>query len=130
VLICVLLNSLADKGAKYIMFYNNVPAGSSAVTAVVPGVLGVGMVPAATGAEWIRLLSNGTSVILNIVDPDFAMQYPTTAPNTNTGGFLSTYTSWGPTYELDVKPQFSTPGGLILSTYPLDLGGYAVLSGT
>lgn len=51
-------------------------------------------------------------------------------PNTATGGFLSTYTSWGPNFELDVKQQISAPGGLILSTFPRALGSYAVLSGT
>jgi hypothetical protein len=50
--------------------------------------------------------------------------------NTFTPGFLSTYTTWGPTWELDVKPQISTPGGIIFSTYPQKLGSYAVLSGT
>lgn len=88
------------------------------------------MTTAAQGAEWIGLLANGSSVTLNIVDPEFASQYPETGPNSATPGFLSTYTSWGPTYEVDVKQQFSSPGGIILSTYPLDLGGYAVLSGT
>jgi len=43
---------------------------------------------------------------------------------------VSTYSSWGPTYEVHVKPQVTAPGGMILSTYPLDLGGHAVLSGT
>ncbi|OQO12230.1 hypothetical protein B0A48_02871 [Cryoendolithus antarcticus] len=124
------VTNVAAKGARYVMFYNNVSPGSTAVTAVVPGILGVGMTSAAQGAEWIRLLSSGSSVTLNIVDPEVAQQYPASAPNTATGGFLSTYTSWGPNYELEVKQQFSAPGGLILSTYPLDLGAYAVLSGT
>lgn len=43
---------------------------------------------------------------------------------------MSTYTSWGPTYEVDFKPQLAAPGGSILSTYPTSLGSYAVLSGT
>lgn len=43
---------------------------------------------------------------------------------------MSTYTSWGPTYEVDFKPQLAAPGGSILSTYPTALGSYAVLSGT
>lgn len=43
---------------------------------------------------------------------------------------MSTYTSWGPTYEVDFKPQLASPGGSILSTYPTALGSYAVLSGT
>jgi subtilisin family serine protease len=123
------VENVVAKGAKYVMFYNNA-AGATAVTAAVDGLVAVGMTTADTGAKWISLLSNGTDVIVNIVDPDSASQYPSTSDNTATGGFLSTYTSWGPTYELDFYPQFSAPGGLILSTYPLELGGYAVLSGT
>lgn len=43
---------------------------------------------------------------------------------------MSTFTSWGPTYEVDFKPQLASPGGSILSTYPTALGSYAVASGT
>ena len=117
------------KGAQYVMIYNNV-GGVSAVTADVEGVVGIGSVSADQGAEWVNLLADGVEVTLNIIDPETATRYPVFSPNNITGGFLSTYTSWGPTYELDVKPQISAPGGNILSTYPLALGGYAVLSGT
>ena len=123
------VENVVAKGAKYVMFYNNA-AGASAVTADVEGLVAVGMTTAETGAQWISILSNGTDITVNIIDPDSASQYPSTRENTATGGFLSTFTSWGPTYELDFYPQFSAPGGLILSTYPLELGGYAVLSGT
>lgn len=123
------VENVVAKGAKYVMFYNNA-AGATAVTADVEGLVAVGMTTAQTGAQWISILSNGTDVVVNIVDPDSAAQYPSSTDNTATGGFLSTYTSWGPTYELDFYPQFSAPGGLILSTYPLEKGGYAVLSGT
>lgn len=43
---------------------------------------------------------------------------------------MSPTSSWGVSFELDVKPQFVTPGANILSTWPLDLGGYQVQSGT
>lgn len=123
------VQNVVDKGARYVMFYNNA-AGSTSVTAEVEGLTAVGMTTADTGAQWIDFLANGTEVVVNIIDSEFAEQYPSTRDNTATGGFLSTFTSWGPTYELDFYPQFSAPGGLILSTYPLELGGYAVLSGT
>lgn len=51
-------------------------------------------------------------------------------PNAATGGALSAFTSWGPSWEMDLKPQLAAPGGNILSTYPRALGAYAVLSGT
>ncbi|EFQ35996.1 subtilase [Colletotrichum graminicola] len=45
-------------------------------------------------------------------------------------GKVSYYTSWGPTFELTVAPSFGAPGGEVLSTWPVALGSYAVLSGT
>lgn len=43
---------------------------------------------------------------------------------------MSLFSSWGPTWEMDLKPTFAAPGGYILSTWPLALGGYAIQSGT
>lgn len=116
-------------GAKYILFYNNV-AGASAVSVAVDGILASGMVTADQGATWVSALEAGSEVELDFGDPDTAPVLLTTSDNTLTGGSLSTYTSWGPTFEADVKPQFGSPGGNILSTYPVPLGSYAVLSGT
>lgn len=50
--------------------------------------------------------------------------------NNISGGLLSIFTSWGPTNELSIKPNIAAPGGIIYSTFPLPLGGYAVLLGT
>jgi subtilisin family serine protease len=43
---------------------------------------------------------------------------------------MSSFSTYGPTYEVDFKPTLSAPGGNILSTYPLPLGGWALESGT
>ncbi|EGR46959.1 uncharacterized protein TRIREDRAFT_109276 [Trichoderma reesei QM6a] len=40
------------------------------------------------------------------------------------------FSSFGPTIEMTLEPKISAPGGTILSTFPVDAGGYAVLSGT
>ncbi len=49
-------------------------------------------------------------------------------------GTSSLFSSYGPTEEGSLKPSFSTPGGWILSTWPIFDGlggeGYALLSGT
>ncbi|TQV99640.1 subtilisin [Cordyceps javanica] len=45
-----------------------------------------------------------------------------------TGGTPSAFSSWGPTMEMDLKPQFTGPGGDILSTLPDNKYGKA--SGT
>ena len=117
------------KGAKYVMFYNNV-VGTATVSAKVDGISGVAMVTAEQGQTWISALQAGSKVVVNMADPATAGKFLAYFNNTATAGFLSEFTSWGPTFEVEVKPQFSTPGGMILSTYPRALGSYGVLSGT
>ena len=47
-----------------------------------------------------------------------------------TSGMASSFTSYGLTSELGFKPNIGAPGGLITSTYPLEKGAKATLSGT
>ena len=47
-----------------------------------------------------------------------------------TGGLISSFSSYGLNAELTLKPDIGAPGGLIRSTYPLEAGGYATVSGT
>jgi hypothetical protein len=47
-----------------------------------------------------------------------------------TGGLISSFSSYGLEAELDLKPDLGAPGGLIRSTYPLEDGAYATISGT
>jgi minor extracellular serine protease Vpr len=53
----------------------------------------------------------------------------TTALNP-TGNLISSFSSYGLAPDLSLKPDIAAPGGLIYSTYPLALGGYATVSGT
>ncbi|CAG8698956.1 3626_t:CDS:1, partial [Ambispora leptoticha] len=57
--------------------------------------------------------------------------YNETLPFTNpTSGKISSFSSLGPSYELDIKPEIAAPGGSIFSTYPIKLGSYETLDGT
>ena len=47
-----------------------------------------------------------------------------------TGGLISGFSSFGPAPDLSFKPNIGAPGGGILSSYPLEQGGTATLSGT
>jgi minor extracellular serine protease Vpr len=47
-----------------------------------------------------------------------------------TAGQPSSFTSWGLAPSLGFKPDIAAPGGLIKSTYPLEQGGFATISGT
>ncbi|EHK46944.1 hypothetical protein TRIATDRAFT_91009 [Trichoderma atroviride IMI 206040] len=46
------------------------------------------------------------------------------------GATVDAFSSYGPTVEMTLAPKISSPGGNILSTWPLEGGGYALLSGT
>ena len=47
-----------------------------------------------------------------------------------TGNLISSFSSYGLSPDLALKPDLGAPGGNIWSTYPLELGGYTSLSGT
>jgi subtilisin family serine protease len=47
-----------------------------------------------------------------------------------TGGLISGFSSYGTEAELNLKPDIGAPGGFIRSSYPLEKGGYATISGT
>ncbi|PTB75520.1 subtilisin-like protein [Trichoderma longibrachiatum ATCC 18648] len=122
--------NVAAKGAKYLLYYNNIAGALAVDVSAVPEIEAVGMVDDKTGATWIAALKAGKTVTLTLTDPVESEKQIQFADNPTTGGALSGFTTWGPTWELDVKPQISSPGGNILSTYPVALGGYATLSGT
>lgn len=121
----------AAKGAKYVLFYNNVEGTMSpGLGASESLVTAVAMVLAEQGVAWVKALAAGSQVSVTLTNPQSDSKQLLSPPNTATPGTMSQYSSWGPTYEVNLKPQFSAPGGLILSTYPRALGSYAVLSGT
>ncbi len=47
-----------------------------------------------------------------------------------TGGLISSFSSYGLAPDLSFKPDIGAPGGNIRSTYPVEMGSYAVMSGT
>ena len=47
-----------------------------------------------------------------------------------TGGLISSFSSYGLSPDLALKPDIGAPGGNIYSSFPLEQGGYATLSGT
>jgi hypothetical protein len=46
------------------------------------------------------------------------------------GGLISSFSAYGLSPDLAVKPDIGAPGGDIYSTYPLELGGYSTRGGT
>lgn len=47
-----------------------------------------------------------------------------------TGGLISSFSSYGLSPDLSLKPDIGAPGGLIRSTWPVENGSYATISGT
>ncbi|HLO02183.1 MAG TPA: S8 family serine peptidase [Symbiobacteriaceae bacterium] len=110
-------------GATGVILYNNTsgrinPTVAGAVVINIPVV----SITMADGNKIATLLNDG-SVSMTWTDAQgvFANQG---------AGLASSFTSYGLAPDLSLKPDIAAPGGNIYSTYPLEKGGYATLSGT
>lgn len=110
-------------GASAVVLYNNAAgfltptvAGSPAIT--IPVV----MVTATQGSTLNGLIATGPTTL--------TWTNTTSAVTNPSGGLISSFSSFGLTAELGLKPNLGAPGGSIYSSYPLELGGAASLSGT
>lgn len=119
----------ASYGAKHVLFYYDIP-GTRTIDLGTDLVDSVGFVPEEQAKIWVALLSAGEYVYLDVEDPEHATMKLDSHANSITGSYPSIFTSWGPTTDGRLKPQVAAPGGYILSTFPLNMGGYAILSGT
>jgi subtilisin family serine protease len=121
----------ANAGASRVIIYSDKDTGFAPLPTSVPwNVETIATVEAEQGLKWIRALTLNRTVDITFPEADQQSSMLVEAPNTAAGGSVNFWSTWGPTWELDVKPQFAAPGGSILSTFPLRKGGYAVQSGT
>lgn len=118
-----------NAGAKYVLFYNNVP-GTLSASLTGSNITAAGVVDPATGAALVNALATGAEVIATFPETTELIIETPGDINLVTGGKMSTYSTWNPSNENTIKPVVSAPGGNILSTYLSSEGGYAVLSGT
>ena len=110
-------------GAAGVVLYNNVPGRITPTVVGTPAItIPVVSISDTEGALIDSRLASGA--VTMTWTPDLG-----TFPNL-TGGLISSFSSYGLAADLSVKPNIGAPGGLIYSTYPLELGGYATLSGT
>ncbi len=115
-------NRAVAAGAVEVVVANNVTglfAGGGVVGQ--PGISAVGISLADGNAIKAEIVAGPTTIMwtairINAVNP--------------TGGLISSFSSYGMNAELTLKPDIGAPGGLIRSTWPLERGGYAVISGT
>jgi minor extracellular serine protease Vpr len=115
-------------GAAGVVLYNNAPGRVNPTVAVSTGADGqpvtipVVAISDTEGALINGRLATGPVTMTWTADTEIF-------PN-QTSGLASSFTSYGLTAELELKPDIGAPGGLIRSTYPLEAGGYATISGT
>lgn len=106
-------------GATGVIVYNSVTglfAGGGVIGA--PGKFGISISRA--DGLYLRTLVGSSAAWTNV---------RVNAPNP-TGGLISSFSSYGLSPDLALKPDIGAPGGLIRSTYPVELGSYATISGT
>ena len=110
-----------NAGATAVVIYNNAPG-------VVAGTLGASLgsdvpVVGISQADGQFILAQAAPTSLNWTDQQGSF------PNA-TADLISSFSSYGLSPDLALKPDVGAPGGGIYSTYPIEAGQYAVLSGT
>ncbi|KAF6793422.1 subtilisin-like serine protease pr1c [Colletotrichum sojae] len=115
------------RGAKYIFFYPENESRMYPPYVYVDGIEGIGMIAPRQAREWTAHPDN---VTVSIGPPASSGLYAEPLTNGPTAGYTSPFSSYGPTWELEIKPQFTAPGGGILSTWTWDQGEYMVNPGT
>jgi subtilisin family serine protease len=110
-------------GAVAVVLYNNVPGRVSPTVAGTPPIT----IPVVAVSDTEGALINNR-LAAGPVDMTWTDQ-TSSFPN-STGGLISSLSSYGLSPDLSVKPDIGAPGGSIYSTYPLEKGSYANLSGT
>ncbi|TZF88049.1 S8 family serine peptidase [Lysobacter lacus] len=110
-------------GAIGVVLYNNVAGPLNPTVAGTPSInIPVAAVTAADGALMDGRIAAGPTQLT-------WGNFHASIPNP-TGGLISSFSSWGLSPDLQLKPDIGAPGGSIYSTFPLERGGYASLSGT
>ena len=110
-------------GASAIVLYNNAAGALAPTVAGTPAItVPVVAITADQGATLSGLITGGTTNL------DWTSDYVSFPYGT--GGLISGFSSYGLNAELRFKPNLGAPGGGIVSSYPLELGGIAALSGT
>ena len=112
-----------NAGAAAVILYNNVAGRFSPTVAGTPAIT----IPVVAVSDTEGVLIDGRiaagPTTMTWTDDQGSFTNPT-------GGLISSFSSFGLEAELGLKPDIGAPGGLIRSTYPLEAGGYATVSGT
>jgi subtilisin family serine protease len=112
-----------NAGASAVVLYNNV---AGRINATVEGAPPITIpVVSISDTEGVLIDSRlaGGAVLMTWTNQVAAFPNPTAE-------LISSFSSYGLAPDLSLKPDIGAPGGSIYSTYPLEKGGYANISGT
>ncbi|KAF9050212.1 pyrolysin [Panaeolus papilionaceus] len=115
------IDNIAAKGAKIAFIYDN----GSGFGGISVGSFRASLIQAADGEFLVKQVAAGVNVSIAFPQTGASFNYPDPA-----GGLMSSFSSYGPSNQLLFKPAVAAPGGNIMSTIPLNLGGFGVKSGT
>jgi subtilisin family serine protease len=130
-----------EAGATAVIIANNAagqlsptvdPSGGAAFTPIPCPSADFPTCPSVTVPTVAILQTDGTTIRTRLASGPVDMTWTNqTVSSVNpTGGLISSFSSYGLSPDLALKPDIGAPGGSIWSTYPLELGAYASLSGT
>ncbi|QRV96028.1 pyrolysin [Ceratobasidium sp. AG-Ba] len=113
------LANAAAKGAKQVFIYDNT---DEELYDIFPQPYHAALISKADGEYLVQTLlkKNGTVTFHN---------NPVELPS-STGGLMSIFSNYGPSYDMHFGTSLAAPGGDILSTFPVPLGSYAIDYGT
>jgi minor extracellular serine protease Vpr len=112
-----------NAGAAAVVLYNNQAGAINATVAGTPAItIPVVGITAAQGVTLHNAIAAGPTTLTWTGD---YVGFPF-----GTGGLISGFSSFGLAADLALKPNIGAPGGGIFSSYPLEQGGTATLSGT
>ncbi|KAH7317526.1 peptidase S8/S53 domain-containing protein [Rhizoctonia solani] len=119
---CDIFTQLANantKGARYFVFYDD--------TDETPPAMDVGQYE-------VVLISkeDGAFLVEQAIPQNLTLEFQESAHSglDKHGGLMSDFISYGPTYDMYLKPALCAPGGAIASTWPVFLGSNMLASGT
>lgn len=115
------LANVAAKGARVALIYNNGGSPNAFLPDPIPGAL----ISTEDGAYLLNQFLAGNPPIVSFPQNGTTGAFP--APS---GGLVSTFSTYGPTFDAWLKPSVAAPGGGIVSTLPVDQGGFGIESGT
>jgi minor extracellular serine protease Vpr len=114
-----------NAGAAGVVLYNNAVGTFSPTVAGEPAItIPVVAITAVDGALIDGRIAAGPTTMT------WTAEVISTPLGPNTAGVISSFSSYGVAPDLALKPDIGAPGGSIRSTYPLELAGYANISGT